>query len=85
MTGENDEVDEEVLISRTRKNTLVQVVRIMGEGKLEVRRHQDNRELATFSFNSKDRGSVSRERAYVMAECYLDGYLHGVSDYKGES
>lgn len=85
MTEDDNQVDDEVVASGTRKNTLVKVVRRLDEGCFEVVRHQDNRELARFSFSIDAGGSLDRDAAMAVAEEYMNGYLHGVSDYKGES
>lgn len=85
MTEDESQVDDEVVETGTRENTLVKVVRRLDEGRFEVVRHQDDRELASFTFRLGVKNNLDREEALARAEEYMNGYLHAVSDYKGES
>ena len=58
----------------------VRVYRDLDRGEYVVIRNTVQGELATFSFNGDQRGSMSRERANKLAEEYATAYVTGYTD-----
>lgn len=58
----------------------VRVYRDLDRGEYVVIRNTVQGELAVFSFDGSQRGSMSRERANKMAEEYATAYVRGYND-----